>query len=486
MDQSVLDGFVFKQAISSEYATGIPKRRNPDLIPTIKKPTMLRLVVQSHPAVKAGDHYDIRLVDDVAGVAHSWATKKELPKPGENIKLYQTFTHTARYSDYEGPLGEGYGKTRPGEIVKKVLDVPIEIVQSDNNMIRMNMYGKGSPREIVLARDRHSADAWNFIDVTKTAKRYPDFPFYKPQYKETDIKKIDTKKDDEVFSAKIDGSHNIFILEGGKRPRVFSYRKPERGEIGLIEHSHKLPKLYNSEVPKALGNTIVRGEIYAQDKNQQPVNAETVAGMLNSNVIRSRDLQKLHGKLKASLFDIVTYKGVDMANAPYKDKLIALYDIAKQMPEFELPEIAITQKDKSELIRRIKDGAHPHTREGIIVWNLNKASHPIKAKLNIEHDVHIKNVEQSHDIHGKPKEEMGALAYSLKLRGLVVGKVGTGFSHAQRVDMWKRPQLYRDAVARVKAQKQYASGALSKPVFIGWHPDKSSPEFFRNIPIERT
>jgi hypothetical protein len=51
---------------------------------------------QRHEADRAGLHWDYRLV--VGGVAHSWATKKELPKPGESIMLWQQPIHTVEYA----------------------------------------------------------------------------------------------------------------------------------------------------------------------------------------------------------------------------------------------------------------------------------------------------------------------------------------------------------------------------------------------------
>jgi SNF2 family DNA or RNA helicase len=51
---------------------------------------------QRHEAERAGLHFDYRLV--VGGVAKSWATKKDLPKPGESIILWQQPDHTIDYA----------------------------------------------------------------------------------------------------------------------------------------------------------------------------------------------------------------------------------------------------------------------------------------------------------------------------------------------------------------------------------------------------
>lgn len=51
---------------------------------------------QRHEADRAGLHWDYRLV--VGDLAHSWATKKELPEPGKSIMLWQQPVHTAHYA----------------------------------------------------------------------------------------------------------------------------------------------------------------------------------------------------------------------------------------------------------------------------------------------------------------------------------------------------------------------------------------------------
>lgn len=51
---------------------------------------------QRHEAKKAGLHYDIRLVH--GDVAYSWATKHDLPKPGEAIILHEQPVHDTAYA----------------------------------------------------------------------------------------------------------------------------------------------------------------------------------------------------------------------------------------------------------------------------------------------------------------------------------------------------------------------------------------------------
>ena len=52
--------------------------------------------VQKHDAIRAGTHYDVRLV--VGNKAYSWATKKELPEVGGQILLFEQPVHTREYA----------------------------------------------------------------------------------------------------------------------------------------------------------------------------------------------------------------------------------------------------------------------------------------------------------------------------------------------------------------------------------------------------
>lgn len=71
------------------------------------------LTRQHHLADRAGEHYDIRLV--VGDVAHSFATKKDMPEIGKTIILYEQPVHDASYAlskEVIIPKGQyGAGKT---------------------------------------------------------------------------------------------------------------------------------------------------------------------------------------------------------------------------------------------------------------------------------------------------------------------------------------------------------------------------------------
>ena len=466
---------------AQEFAPGIPAGKLTLPLPKFDKPQKWQLVIQHHPAARAGDHLDLRLIPQNSQHALSWASKKELPLPGQKVSWFEQPTHTAEYSrTFQGEIAEGYGKTRPGQKVRKVLDVPIEVLQSDQNLLRFNVYYGTGPQEFLLTRQM--GKTWLLMNVTKTKAGLKDLPFSKPKYREIKPGAVDLMDASQVMAAKLDGGHVMASLQGSQRPRIFSYREPKERPTGTIEHSQKLPTLYNLRVPKILGDTILRGEVYARTPDERrPVPANVVAGMLNASVWKSRELQEKHGPLRFAAFDVVKFRGKDMSGAGYREKLEALREVQRAVPQLEVPDMAFTPEEKKSLLEAIRTKRHPATTEGVILWHADLPHPPTKVKFKEEHDVHVREVFQAADKSGRPKAEAGGFAFSHEPGGPVVGRVGTGFTQAEKRRMWQNRGDYVGAVARVHAMSKYKSGALEKPSFQGWHPDKQEPGFWEKV-----
>lgn len=491
LSDTTISAFLGELTKIGEYAPGLPSKKKMSPVREQKRPQTWHMVVQHHPAVRAGNHHDIRVIDPVTRIAHSWATKKDLPGPGdEPIRVFQQPDHTEKYSrEFSGHIEKGYGRTKKSSKgVQKVLDEKIEVLQADDRLIRFNAYRGRGPQEFLLVRNKTSkgAPAWTLLNVTKTREGLKDLPFSKPKYREVKPGAIDLDDPNQVMAAKLDGGHNTILLKAGRRPRIFSYREPKQRKSGAIEHSQKVEALYHTTVPKELNDTILRGELYARDLSEKkPLPGEVIGGMLNADVWKSREMQARLGKLRPAIFDVVKFKGEDYSKASYEEKLKALREVQKAMPGFEIPDLAFTRKEKQALINAIQKGTHPSTREGVVLWHHTKADRPTKAKFTVDHDVYVRDVYQAVDKHGKPKQEAGGFTYSHEPGGPVVGSIGTGFSQALRKDLFSRPEVYKGTVARVVAEKQAASGALMKPRFTSWHPDKAPETFWEKDPLAK-
>lgn len=450
-----------------EEAKGIPSRSTSHELPTILRPTTFEYAIHSHEAIRRGHHFDLRLGDPATGHAHSWALPPQLPEPGKTAWAIHQPTHTVRYMDFEGEIPGGYGA---GKVTLRERG-KAEILRSLPGHISFNVYDSKGAREFVL----HCINGkkWKLFNRTPTREGLK-VPSGKPDYKQISPEKMRFDNDHQVMSAKIDDAHNLFVLpEAGRPVRVVSHRAPKRvAHTNLIEHSHKLESLQGVRTPVGLGDTILRGGIYAiNPKTGKATEAHILGGLLNTNVWKSREKQKKEGELRAVLYDVERYRGKDVSKAPYAQKLDVLREVVKKIPAFELPPMAFDEKSKRKLFEDIAKHRLPHTKEGVVLWNLEKGESPTKVKLSDEHDVYVRKI-----FPGEGKylgRAAGGFEYSHSPEGPIVGKVGTGLSDALRNDLHLHPGRYLGAVATLKAQQKFSSGALRAPRFSCWHLDKT-------------
>lgn len=457
------------------YAPGIPSKTTSHELPTIEKPTTWQFVIHDHHADRRGQHYDLRLGDPETGRAHSWAMPPKWPEPGESSWAIQQPTHTVKYMDFEGRIEDGYGK---GDVFKKSRD-KVEITSARPGHINFNIYRGTGPEEYTL--HRIADNKWKLLNRTLHRQKL-DLPDSKPKYKEVKVSQAQKylENPDVMASAKIDDAHNLFILPASGEPvRVISYRPSKRSPYGIIEHTHKVPSLFGLKTPSGMGGTILRGGIYAMDPQTGIATlTKDLAGLLNSNVWDSREKQKKYGELLPVLYDVVSYKGKNMENAPYADKLKVLREVADKLP-FDLPRMAFGTEEKKKLLADIRSGQVPETKEGVVFWNLKSGEAPTKAKFTTDHDVVIRDFFPG---EGKYRGNgVGGFLYSHEPWGPVVGRVGTGLSDALRRDMHSHPERYKGLTARVTAQDKFHTGALRAPSFQGWHLDKNEPAMLAQV-----
>lgn len=455
-----------------EFAPGIPKTRKIEPLPTIKKPRDWTYIVQRHKAERAGEHLDLRLVDLKTQQAHSWAIPSAtLPKPGNSVAAIRQPTHTADYALNFGKhrmqtIPEGYGKGT----VRIEDSHPAEVFHSKptdkGTLLRFNLYRTTHPEEYAII----SAGKQNrLVNKTLSKERLSHLPIgEKPKLKEKHISEVDINDATQIMMPKLDGAHSLIDLQKADRiPRVFSYREAKRAPTGVIEHSHKLPELLTQRVPKDLKGTVLRAEIIGVDKKGKAIPAKDIGGMLNASVPNSRKQQKeTKTKLRPVAFDVLQYKGKLVNHLPFPERYALLEDIGKKT-KLHIAEMAETPLEKQKLLDRINSGTHPLTSEGVVLQDVKGTGRATKAKHVIDHDVYLREIFPT-----KNKDRTGSFSYSWSPRGKIVGRVGSGFSHALAKEMLENPEKYRGRVARIVAEQKYPSGALGKARFDSWHLEK--------------
>ncbi len=413
--------------------------------------------IQQHKAKRAGLHYDLRLVDPGSGVAHSWAVRN-LPKlPGEKVLAVQQPDHTASYSTWEGNIPEGYGA---GD-VKLFSSDKVEVTKSAPDHLTFNVYkSNGDTEHYTLVHT--GGNDWLFFNTTPTKKTRPEIDISKPKMKSVSPKSIDVGDSTQVLAPKIDGAMNAFLLRKGKPIEVYSYRPSKKGKSKLIEHSFRT-ELYKTNTPESMrGSTVLLGELFAKDVNSGKVlsNRDTSSRLL-SNVWRSRELQQ-KAPIDNIVFDVMRYQGRDVSKKPYAEKLDILRTITHEVPELKMPPLATSVNEKQQLLSEVSAGIHPLTREGVVVYDLNKPV-PEKAKIFKDYDVRVREI-----FPGEGKytgKGAGGFTYSHAGSNKIIGRVGSGFSDIMREDMYKHPEKYKGLMVSVMAQEKLPSGALRMPVF---------------------
>lgn len=444
-----------------EYAPGLPNKKIKE-VPRISESQEWRMAIQKHDAKRAGTHYDLRIVDDKTGKAYSWAVRHLPTNPGDKTLAKLQPTHTAAYSTWSGTIAEGYGAGK----VQLFAQDKIEVLKADLEHITFNVYKSNGDTER-YALINTGDDNWLFTNTTPTRKTRPFIPAEKPSYKSENIEKLDPNNPNQVWSPKIDGALNAFLLNKGKNIESYSYRPSAKSANKLIDHTYRLPHYKIPSPMNIPGHTVVLGEVYAADHEGNALPVTDTTSRLLSNVWKSRELQK-SAPLQTRIFNVLTYKGKDVSTKPYSEKLEILKHIAASTPGLKLPPLATTPEQKIEMLKQIRSGNHPLSREGIAIYNLDQDT-PTKAKVQEDYDVHIRDIYEGEE--GLKGKAAGGFTFSYLPEGPIAGRVGGGFDAATRVDMWQHPEKYKGQVARVFAQQKLPSGALRMPIFKDLRPE---------------
>ncbi len=223
--------------LGKEFAPGIPKTRKTHSIPQ-KENTNWTLSVQEHNALKAGKHWDLRLIDPDTGHAHSWAVPKaKFPESGKGPLLaVHTPTHSAHYALNFGALGKqrigkGYGK---GDVEIRHKG-PIKVLNSNDKKVKFERTGEQGKEQYLLFKTK--GNNWLIRNTTPQEKKGSLMP---------------------VLTAYERGRQDVFIKLGvariEKRPNTAESRRP------LEEEDQGMPA---SELAKMLGSidAPIRGKV---------------------------------------------------------------------------------------------------------------------------------------------------------------------------------------------------------------------------------
>jgi len=454
-----------------EYAPGINRQDYPGDDSKIKAKQLLDYVIQQHAAKRRGLHYDFRLGNKSMGM-FSWATNRD-PKSlheGEKIPAARTNLHTHKYNEFEGTIPKGYGA---GEVRKHDQGKALVTNRTDKT-ISFSTAHKKHPERFTLLHpgEQYGKKYWELIK-----SKMPEHPGAEKQhYKAISEKNVEAYlknlPNGHVVQPKLDGALQFVNLLKDKI-EMLSHRYSKTTGKPVVHTERFFGERPHLDIPSEYNNSVLLGETYGSKKGK-PISSQETGGLLNSSVENSLKTQKERGtELRTMLFDIAKLKGKPVdPNMTYDEKRAILAKLIQILPKgkFHLPEEATTSDEALKLWKRIKDRAHEHTTEGIVVRP--QTGQPMKSKVFPEQDVHIRGFFPG---EGKYKGVgVGGFTYSHEPEGKIVGRVGTGLTDETRKLMYSDPESFLGRVAKVHSHGQQRSGALRVPAFLSLHEDYPS------------
>jgi len=129
-----------------------------------KNDTPILLTRQLHLADRAGRHYDIRLV--LGDKAYSWATRKDMPGPGDAINLYEQPLHDTQYALRKRiviPKGNYGSGITTLDFVRKAL-----ATNSDNSKDKFVLTVPSTGERYLFKRmDKYGTNTWMLKNLNK-------------------------------------------------------------------------------------------------------------------------------------------------------------------------------------------------------------------------------------------------------------------------------------------------------------------------------
>lgn len=184
------------------------------------------LVKQRHEALKAGKHWDWRVV--VGDKAFSWATKKEANNPGDKLVLWEQPVHDKEYALSEHitiPKGQ-YGA---GETFLEYAQKGTAKITKDEYHLELNNGDKYFIKKMPSWDDK----AWLLVNVSK------------PMNKQADKKEKHKKKHLHVYADDLQSLSNVKQYKTHK-----GHFKLERGSIPGVTKALILSRIQNKLIDK--------------------------------------------------------------------------------------------------------------------------------------------------------------------------------------------------------------------------------------------
>ena len=295
-------------------------------------------------------------------------------------------------------------------------------------------------------------------DVNRYLEKASSMLFQRAKYQD-DMDKI-RNAEERVSSLKYDGANYFLAYDHAGVPTFTSRRLSVKGEE--IEKADRVPHLAKV-LPSQAGNVYNVELIHTGHNPRSPESHARVSGLLNALPERSTREQGIDGPIRAVVFDVI-----HPAVNTFHEKIQQMAELQKDFGNKDLlfhPTFEYGEDGMERLIAQSK----AEGREGIITIDPTKdesKNSRIKLVHKKYYNLKVAKILQERDIHGNLKPSAGSLELE-DASGKNVGKVGTGFDRATRIDIHENPNAWLNKIIQVKAMKPTASKKLRQPVYNG-------------------
>jgi hypothetical protein len=271
-----------------------------------------------------------------------------------------------------------------------------------------------------------------------------------------------------VGSKKWDGASFFMEVQPDGSLKYFSRKRSVKGHYP--ERSAQLPWLTQTKLPQYAGHTYVVELVHTGNSKHNLETHGKLSGILNSLKDKAINTQQETGPVRAVLHGVI-----NPTFNTYQDTLQHLKEVEGA---YGHPDVmfAVEPHYGVPSIMSLVNKTRHQGAEGVIVTSATEpetTNTRIKVKHFQTHNLKISKILQEYDIHGKPKQSMGAVS-CVDRSGREVCDVGSGFSREDRIDAWENPQKWIGRLIQVKDMGLGSvGGRLRHPVYNG---EADSPE----------
>ena len=268
---------------------------------------------------------------------------------------------------------------------------------------------------------------------------------------------------------KMDGMRAMIVIRDNN-VAVFSRNGKIMGGLG----DHFKPMVFHN-------NTVYDGELAVLDDVGKPFDRKAGNGILHKAVVGTINPEEIK-RIRITLWDLIPVGDFEKGYnpTPYHARYMELKSIPANDLFSIIETIQVNDMDEAQIVfKQMLDRGE----EGIILknndhpWENKRSKQIVKMKEVIETDLKIIGFAEG---EGKASKMLGALQCENK-DGSIKVDVGTGFTDAQRIDIWGKREELLNTIVTVKnngviTRKDKDVKSLFLPVFVELRPDKEGAD----------